>query len=309
MITTITLNPMVDKTVYIGSLEPGKTHRASKLEMVAGGKGINVSRQLKHLGLTTVATGFLGGEIGSIVSRLLSEEGIEQDFVLTDTMTREGVTYRESNGVSTAVFEAPERIAATFVHALNEKINRLAPRSTWLVCGGSSPGSEADDLFYEAIVIGHRAGILSVLDSYGRAFELALPALPALVKLNKHEFEVTFGKELRGDEDFLAGLDFLLSKGIQYCIITDGARPSYAAVRGHYWKAVPPNVDAVNATGSGDAMIAGMLYGFNQGWKFEGCFAFGVAAGAANARKWSVADSSVQEIADLEPHVLIQRLG
>jgi len=308
MITTMTLNPMVDKTVYIGSLERGTIHRASKLEMVAGGKGINVSRQLKHLGLKTVATGFLGGEIGSIVSRLLSEEGIEQDFVLTDTMTREGVTYLESTGVSTAVFEPPERIDATFVHALNEKINQLAPRSTWLVCGGSSPGSEADDLFYEAIVIAHRAGILSVLDSYGRAFELALRALPALVKHNKHEFEVTFGKELRGDEDFLAGLDFLLSKGIQYCIITDGSRPSYAAVRGHYWKAVPPKVDAVNATGSGDAMIAGILYGFNQGWKFERCFAFGLAAGAANARKWPVADSNFQEIADLEPHVLIQRL-
>jgi len=308
MITTITLNPMLDKTVTVESLERGKIHRASKVEMIPGGKGINVSRQLKCFGLKTVATGFLGGEIGSIVTRLLSKEGIDSDFVLTDSMTREGVTYRENGGISTAVFEPLKRIDVKFVHALNEKIQQLAPRSAWLVCSGSSPGSEADDLFYEAIVIGHRAGILSVLDSYGQAFELALRAVPALVKPNRHEFEITFGREVRGDADFLEGLDLLLSNGIQYCIMTDGARPCYAAVRGHYWKAIPPRVDTVDPTGSGDAMIAGILYGFSQGWKFERCFTFGVAAGAANARTWSIANSSLQEVADLEPQVVIQRL-
>ena len=73
MVTTVTLNPMLDKTIYVDRVERGAIHRASKMEMVAGGKGINVSRQLKHLGIKTVATGFLGGEVGSIVSRLLKE--------------------------------------------------------------------------------------------------------------------------------------------------------------------------------------------------------------------------------------------
>ncbi len=80
MITTVTLNPMLDKTVYVDTLERGRVHRATRLESVAGGKGINVSRQLKQLGLQTVATGFLGGEIGSIVQQLLRQEGIEHDF-------------------------------------------------------------------------------------------------------------------------------------------------------------------------------------------------------------------------------------
>ena len=66
MIVTITLNPMLDKTVYIERLERGAIHRAQRMEMVAGGKGISVSRQLKHLGLKTIATGFLGGEGGGI---------------------------------------------------------------------------------------------------------------------------------------------------------------------------------------------------------------------------------------------------
>jgi len=63
MITTVTLNPMLDKTVYVDALEHGRIHRPSSLEMVAGGKGI------------------------------------DQDFVLADAMTREGLTYREPDGI------------------------------------------------------------------------------------------------------------------------------------------------------------------------------------------------------------------
>ncbi|MBM4160452.1 MAG: hypothetical protein FJ217_05055 [Ignavibacteria bacterium] len=32
-------------------------------------------------------------------------------------------------------------------------------------------------------------------------------------------------------------------------------------------------------------MIAGTLYGFQKGWKFEKSLAFGIATGAANARQ------------------------
>ena len=92
------------------------------------------------------------------------------------------MTYRETDGVCTSVFEPPARIEVKSVHELNSKLDVLAPKSTWMVCSGSSPGFEADDLFYEAIVIAHRARIPSVLDSYGYAFDLALKAVPALVK-------------------------------------------------------------------------------------------------------------------------------
>ena len=308
MITTITLNPMLDKTVYIERLERGTIHRASKIEMVAGGKGINVSRQLKRLGIKTLATGFLGGEIGSIVSGLLREEAIEQDFVQTQAMTREGITYCEPDGTWTAMFEPSLRVEQESVHKLNEKINDLASRSTWVVCGGSSPGQGADDIFYEAITIAHRAGIPSVLDSYGSAFELGLKALPTLVKPNKREFEITFRRPLNSEVDYINAIRFLLEKGTRFCILTDGGHAFYAGMQGHYWKITPPSVKAVNPTGSGDAMIAGILYGFQQGWKFERCLAFGAAAGAANARTWEIAGSSLEEITSLESNVMMQRV-
>src|SRR5512146_877795 len=134
MILTVTLNPMLDKTVRIGRLERGHIHRAERMGMVPGGKGINVSRQLKHLGIRTLATGFLGGEVGTIVAGLLKEEGIEHDFVFTESLTREGVTYLEPDGTWAAVFEPSLRIDVRYVHELSAKIGSLAPKSTWVVC-------------------------------------------------------------------------------------------------------------------------------------------------------------------------------
>jgi tagatose 6-phosphate kinase len=263
---------------------------------------------LRYLGIRTLATGFVGGETGGIVRRLLTEESVDHDFVLTDAMTREGVTYLETDGTWTAVFEPPLPIGVQYVHELNKKIEALVAHSTWVVCGGSSPGPEADDLFFEAIVNAHKAGVPSVLDSYGRAFDLALKAQPTLVKPNKREFEMTFGQTLNTASDHVDAVRFLLDKGARYCIITDGGTAFYAGVLGHFWKVTPPRVNAVNPTGSGDAMIAGVLYGFRQGWKFERCLAFGAAAGAANARKWDVANSSLENITALESEVLMQRV-
>ena len=309
MVTTVTLNPMLDKTIYVDRVERGAIHRASKMEMVAGGKGINVSRQLKHLGIKTVATGFLGGEVGSIVSRLLKEESIEQDFVRTEAATREGFTHLEPDGTWTALFEPALPVEQSAVHELNKKITELASKSTWIVCGGSSPGNEADDIFHEALLLAHRIGISSVLDSYGRAFELGLKAQPTVVKPNKREFEMTFHQSLTTEAEHVHAVRFLLEQGARYSILTDGGNAFYAGIQGHFWKVTPPQTKTVNPTGSGDALVAGILYGFHQGWKFERCLIFGAATGAANASMWGVANSSLPEILSLEANVRIQRVS
>ena len=300
---------MLDKTIDVKKIAKGTIHRADGMSMVAGGKGINVSRQLRKLGVDSLATGFLGGETGAIVRRLLDEEGITHDFVATNALTREGLTFREQDGTSTAVFEPSLRTDANCAEELKNKLRVLSRKSSWFVCSGSSPGNEVDGLFREVLGIAQQAGVMGVLDSYGRAFEAGLTACPSLVKPNKHEFEQTFGVRIETEPEFLEALNHLLGKGIQYCIISNGPLPCYAALRGHYWRVIPPKIPTVNAIGSGDAMIAGILYGFSQGWKFQRSLTFGIAAGAANASTWKVASSSLQEIAALEQEVAIQRIG
>lgn len=47
MITTITLNPSVDKRYGVADIIKGKVIRAEQVENTAGGKGVNVSRVIR----------------------------------------------------------------------------------------------------------------------------------------------------------------------------------------------------------------------------------------------------------------------
>ena len=308
MITTVTLNPMLDKTVRVDSLKKGAIHRASSLSMVAGGKGINVARQLKCFGVDVLATGFLGGEVGEVIKKLLEKEGIRHEFVDALVMTREGVTYLEQDGTATAVFEPSEHVSVKAVHELTGKVSSLAGKSTWVVCSGSSVGHESDDIFYESVLAAHKAGIKSVLDSYGNALTLGLKAVPTMIKPNRQEFERTFGTVLNNENEVRRGLDKWRGAGIKYVLLTDGGNPVYAAADEGEWKVTVPSIQAVNPVGSGDSMVAGMLYGFTKGWDFERSLRFGVAAGTANASVWVVANSSYEDIMKFESMIQVHKL-
>ena len=299
MITTVTLNPMLDKTVAVDSLRRGAVSRASGVSTIVGGKGVNVSRQLSRLGEETVATGFIGGEIGSILERLLDGEKIPHRFIRIAGMTREGVTYLEPEGTMTSVFEPPHSVTLAEAGRLLEECRALAGKSDWFVCSGSSPSAEADDVFRLIVTDCRSRGIPVVLDSYGKALARGVESVPDFLKPNREEFEQTFGTRLSGESDMIAAARRLVAQGVRYSLITDGPRPFAAACADGAWIVTPPGVESVNPTGSGDSMIAGILYGLRRSWPFADCLAFGAAAGAANARVREVAQSSSDDIESL----------
>jgi 1-phosphofructokinase len=68
-ILTVTLNPAVDKIVYVKNFMPGEDFGGERIGLSAGGKGINVSRVLKILGGETVVTGLIAGRAGDYIKK------------------------------------------------------------------------------------------------------------------------------------------------------------------------------------------------------------------------------------------------
>ena len=81
MIVTVTLNAAIDRTLTVPNFPRGQRHRARAGVTLAGGKGINVARALKALGVPVVATGLVGGSTGSRIVEALTREAILNDFV------------------------------------------------------------------------------------------------------------------------------------------------------------------------------------------------------------------------------------
>ena len=111
MIVTVTLNAAIDRTLTVPNFQRGQRHRASAGVTLAGGKGINVARALKTLGVPVVATGLVGGQTGTRIIEQLSDEAILNDFVHIEGESRTstavvdptGSTYTEINEWGPAV--------------------------------------------------------------------------------------------------------------------------------------------------------------------------------------------------------------
>lgn len=297
-VITITANPMLDKTLKISVLEKGATHRASASTSIAGGKGINVSRQLKRLGIETVATGFLGGPIGQQIGQILTQEGIPNDFVSIESNTREGFTILEKDGMWTAFFEPPAPVSSHEVAELTKKTASLAQEGDWLVFAGSVPNPELNSLYGNLISLAHERGISTFLDTYGEALKKGIQAKPSVIKINTQEYEECFGKKVQDEKDCREALEHLGTIS-STAILTRGGGTFFFTHGGLSWRGTPPTVKEVNAVGSGDSMSAGFLAGWLRTGDIAEAMGWGAAAGAANAARWSVADSSEEEIRKL----------
>ena len=88
MIYTVTMNPALEFVSEVLNFEFDKNNISDFDLMLPAGKGINVSRVLKQLGLPTLATGFAGGFTGEFVEDWLRREDIKSEFIRIDDNTR-----------------------------------------------------------------------------------------------------------------------------------------------------------------------------------------------------------------------------
>jgi 1-phosphofructokinase family hexose kinase len=308
MITTVTLNPMLDKTVRLSGITVGGITRATRVESIVGGKGVNVARQLTRLHCPVRATGLWGGEVGDQLARLLTGEGVLHDFFRIGSMTREGVTYLDAGGIATSVFEPPHDVTDQEVDAFLAHCLDLMGTSDWIACCGSSPCVVCDGVYAEILRHARARKVRTALDTYGASLRLALDTPPDLLKVNREEYQNTIGVALDRESHIVDALVTFVEQGVGLAVLTDGPRPCYAASASGCWKITPPSVTSVNPTGSGDSMLAGILYGLSRGWDAPKCASLGAAAGAANASVWGVSSSSLEDIVARLPRVAVAEI-
>lgn len=265
MIVTITMNPAIDKTIEIDELKIGDLNRIKKVEIDAGGKGINVSKTIFELGGESLATGFLAGNAGKTIENVLNSTGIKTDFIWVEGETRTNTKVFESSGTLTELNEAGVVIPREKLEELKEKIRALAGKDTLFVLAGSIPAGVDKNIYTEFINIAHEKGATVLLDADGDVFRNAVEAVPDIIKPNDHELAEYFGidKLMGADETIEAAAKFV-EKGISTVAVTLG-KDGAILVKGDYKvksEAVP--VKKHSTVGAGDAFVAGLAYAWDK---------------------------------------------
>jgi 1-phosphofructokinase/tagatose 6-phosphate kinase len=286
MIVTVTLNAAIDRTLTVPNFQRGQRHRASSGITLAGGKGINVARALKTLGVPVVATGLVGGATGSRIVEELTAEAILNDFVHIEGESRTSTAVVDpTGGTYTEINEWGPAVQPEELELLLEKLRYLTQDAEFVVFAGSLPRDIDDDFYAEATRELAKRHVATVLDTEGEPLRLGVEAEPFLVSPNQAEAEALVGQEFHDDEDFRVALDGIAEMGARNVLITTehGALALLREEREtRRFRVDAPRLEPVSAVGSGDVLVAAFLAARHAGRAHEDALRAAVAAGAAS---------------------------
>ena len=282
MITTVTLNPAIDKTITTSSLLPGQVNRSESVKNIAGGKGINVTKVLRQYGNPVCALGFLGGYTGRFIEEYVKGLGAESAFTEIAGETRTSTNVLSQDGYVTEILEPGpvigEEEKERFLQTYKEKI----AGSEFVVLSGSAPKGLPTDIYAQLIALADEQKIRTVLDTSGELLVEGVKTKPFLIKPNSKELEYLTGRRLRELREIKEAALQLVAEGIAHVLVSLGEKGMLYATEGKCLFAKAPKVKALNTVGSGDSAVAAAVMALQQGASMEDTLRLCVAISAAN---------------------------
>lgn len=310
MILTVTLNPLLEHRLTYKTANIGVVNRNSKEEYKAGGKGINVSRQLNVLSIDNLAFTFLGGQNGKMIRKLLGEEKINFTSISIQHETRSSaIIIDESKKSITSYFGSNPQISLSETEEFKLKLEKIIQNCEIVVFSGSSPCEQTNSIVSYGIKLANKLDKISICDTYGDYLKSCIDASPTIIHNNVEEVEKSLNLSLGSEEKLIDYLKFLYLKNIKQAFITDGGNPAYASNLDFFYKINNPKVDTIDSTGSGDSFVAGVVYGWHNYLPFEELVLIASSLGTVNATRYEVCNITFDEADRIKNKCQIVPLG
>lgn len=285
MIYTVTFNPALDYVMWLPQLVPDRVNRTQREKVFYGGKGINVSIIMGHLGVENVALGFVAGFTGQEMEQGIKQQGVQTDFIhLDEGLTRinvkiKGVDTREETEVNAQGPSIPHEKLEELFHQLE----RLTDQDT-LILAGSIPNTLPSDVYEQIMKRLEPKGVSVVVDATKELLRNVLKYHPFLIKPNNHELGEMFDKVLDTQEDIVFYAKELQKEGARNVLVSmagDGA--ILVTEQGEIHKMGVAKGQVINSVGAGDSMVAGFVAGYQEKKDYAYALKLGTAAGGATA--------------------------
>jgi 1-phosphofructokinase family hexose kinase len=294
-------NLTIDRTSSIAELRPGEVLRVADVTVTPGGKGLNIARAARALGVPATLVAFVPGHTGRAAAALIAEEGIELEGVPVAGEIRSTSVILEP-GRATVVNEPGPALADGDWEALEAAVEGVLGRHGVLVCSGSlPPGAPVDG--YARLARGR----LAVVDAGGAVLGAALEARPAVVTPNLAEAEgllhgragesVETSPDARGHAEAAAAA--LVRAGARAAVVTAAAAGAAVAADGAVTWLAAPVVEVRNPIGAGDVLTAALAAALEAGDDVVGAARRGVAAASASVESPRAGELDVTRMAEL----------
>ena len=309
MMTTVCLNPCIDKTVSVSALIPGGLNRIRSARIDAGGKGVNVAVTLSRLGLDARCVLFLPEEGNAPLVEKLRAEHIVMGAVNVPGSLRTNLkVFDESQSRITELNEYGAPVTDAALEDMARVIEGCAREGELIVFSGSMPPACPSDYYRTLMERIARTGARCVLDADGHALRAGLEARPFLVKPNRDELEELTGEPLRTMGDIARAARGLIERGVGIAAVSLGAEGALIADEHDVYCAPRLEIPVRSTVGAGDAMCAGLCAGIARGGSLEEIFRLGMACAGAAVMSEGTRPVERADCERLMPRVEIRRL-
>lgn len=287
MIVTVTLNPAVDRIMFVTDYAANRANRIYRRENCIGGKGAHVSWNLADLGQTSVATGIAMGENGRLYLHMLSEAGVNCSFLLGDGgETRTNYVLVEDNGNCTLICEKGPDLTEAMRQTFLALFGGLVFGAHYVVISGdaSNYSGETGSAFFEKLMhLCRDAGARLILDANGQLLREGVRLSPYLIKPNAEELSELTGLSTATEAEVIAALKAAGAYQLPIIAVSLGNMGSIVRWDNTLYRVWPVPVDVQNTVGCGDAYLAGLVFGLESGRSPKDCLRLAAACGSAEA--------------------------
>jgi 1-phosphofructokinase family hexose kinase len=282
-------NLTIDRTSTIPELRPGDVLRLSDVAVTPGGKGLNVARAARALGVPARLVAFVPGHTGRASAALIAEEDVTLDAIPAPGEIRSTAVILEPSGRATVLNEPGPTLDGETWAALESAVSAGLHEHGVLVCSGSLPPGAPADGYGRLAAIAHDAGRPVLVDANGETLRSALAARPDMVTPNLAEAEgVLYGhadEAVEASPDArpraLAAAAELRAAGARAAVVTAAAAgAALSAPEGSLWVGAPA-VTVTNPIGAGDVLASALAAALERGASTGDALREGVAAAAA----------------------------
>lgn len=283
MILTVTLNPAVDRTIYLNDLNLGHVNRVDSARQDAGGKGINVSKSIRALGRESRAFAVVGGQNGEYIAHYIKNLKIDLVAYMIDGETRQNVKIVDlALDQYTDINEPGPAVDAQTVQGIEKAILEQLTQNTVLVLSGSAAPGFDESIYRELIESAQKKGCKVILDADGPLLAEAIKAKPFLVKPNIHELERLVGYSLETPGAVVKAARKMIDVGVSQVVVSMGEEGALWVDKDRAFLIDSFKVEVRSTVGAGDAMVAGLAVAVEESIEPEAAMRLATACSAAS---------------------------
>ena len=287
MIYTVTLNPAVDKILFLDEFQSSRTNRLTRTLETIGGKGTHVSINLKIQGVQSTALGITLGENGKKIQKMLAGWGVEVQFLQYDLPGMESRTNYElvenSGHICSMLTERGPVLPASITDDLMQQIKGLVKPGDMLVLTGDASNVEDTAIYSRLTRLATELGGKVFLDASGHYLKEGLNSNPFLIKPNMEELCFIAGRDLKNAAEIVAAMQELDGFDIPMIAMTWGGKGAIVKDGRDFYRVDPIKVQTANEVGCGDAFLSAILAGIEKHMSMEETLKTAAAVAAATA--------------------------